>query len=328
MDWPRAKAILIAAFLALDLMLALELWVGQAGAPLAQAPGRVRDDLLREGIVFTGSLPGRRPPAMRRLKVRARPADAARLRASFFPGALGPAGPSAPSSAGEAGAQPGAQGAPGAGDRQGALVFRREGEQLTILPQGLILYERRDLAAGEPPVSFDLAAARQVGEDFVRRRGLLPADARPDYAVPVPGGRPGAYQVFYVQRFHEWPLFGGYLGMEVVYGSVRALEAFWLDVEGFVGPRRPVITAEQALRALARALSARRVPGAAGAGGAPPGAPAAGERLVVERVELGYAGFLQPGAAQWEAVPVWRVLSRDGHAFYVNAYLGTLEESP
>ncbi len=297
MDWPRAKTILIVAFLVLDLVLAAQLWLGPASATLAPASGRVREDLLREGIVFSGPLPPRPPARMRKLRVRVLPVDAGLLRDAFFPGTPGGAGPDGQS---------------------GALVFRRDGEQLTVLPQGLILYERRDLAPGEPAAAFDLAAAVRVAGEFVRRRGLLPADAGLDYAIPAPGGRPGAYQVFFGQRYGDWPLFGGYLGVEVVSGSVRALEAVWLDVAGPVGPRQQVrVTAEDALRSLVTQLSGR---GPAGGGGT--------ARLLVERVDLGYFAFLRPGATEWEAVPAWRVLTRDGRAFYVNAYLGTLEEVP
>lgn len=320
MDWPRAKAILIVAFLLMDALLGVRVWqarTGAAYAPAAAADGaaRVREALRREGIVVAGDLPLRTPRALPRLRVRPRGVDADRLGAAFFPAA-------------EGGAEAAGGGVPE------ARVFVRGGEQLTILPQGLVLYERRDVSAAGVPNALDAAAAARAAADFLRERGLLARDLAADFTLPAPGGRPGRYDVFFVQRYRlpgilsaERPIFTGYVGVEVAGEAVQALEAFLVDVEGPVGGRRRVIGAEDALRALAARLAA--APGGpAGGGGATPATPAEERRLLVERVELGFWGPTAPGAGAWDLSPSWRLLTKDGRVYFVDAYAGRVEESP
>lgn len=316
MDWPRAKAILIVAFLLLDALLGVRVWqerTGAAYAPAAAVDGaaRVREALRREGIVVAGDLPLRTPRALPRLRVRPRGMDADRLGAAFFPAA-------------EGGAE-----AAGSGARE-ARVFVRGGERLTILPQGLVLYERRD-ASSSVPNALDAAAAARAAADFLRERGLLTRDLAADFTLPAPGGRPGRYDVFFVQRYRlpgvlsaERPVFTGYVGVEVAGEAVQALEAFLVDVEGPVGGRRRVIGAEAALRALAAHLAMAPGGPAAGSGSTPAGE----RRLLVERVELGFWGGTAPGAGAWDLSPSWRLLTKDGRVYFVDAYAGRVEESP
>ncbi len=189
-----------------------------------------------------------------------------------------------------------------------------------MLPQGLILYERRDAAPAGFPNALDARTAVKVAEDFLRERGLLTPDVRPDFAVPSPGSPPGHYQVYFTQRHRtlpllgrEWPLFSGYVGVEVSGDTVQAMEAFLLDVEGPAGRRRRVIPADRALRALAAHLDRRGI----GEG-----------RLLVDRVELGYWGKTVPGGARWDLAPHWRLLTKDGKSYLVDAFEGRVEESP
>lgn len=262
-------------------------------APASAA--RTRADLAALGIVITRELPERAPREMRRLQAHTRPVDPDQLAAQFFSGEKAEGAGS--------GALPGVDAA--------GRVFRRGGEQLTVLPQGLVIYERRDLAAGDLSASFDAQAAGRVAETFLRDRGALPADAVLDYVLPIAGGRPSGYQVVFVRKYHEWPTYDGYIGVEVIGGAVRAMESFWPDMD-FTGPARPVVIgAEDALRALVQRLSLRP-----------------GEKLLVDRVDLGYYGYYSNlRATAWQAVPVWRVLTKDGKSFYINAYRGELEDS-
>lgn len=324
MDWRRAKTILILAFLSLDVLLALRWWQERSGAAWLAAPAstaRARTDLAALGIVLSGELPDRVPRGMPLLQAHARPVDPDQLAARFFngggsvgggSGSIGTVGGGS-GAAGTDGAQTGSIGTDGArtgGDAASGRVFRRGGERLTVLPQGLVIYERRDLAAGDVSASFDAEAARRIAETFLRDRAALPSDAVLDHVLPTTSGRPSAYQVVYVRRFHGWPVYDSYVGVEVVGAAVRAMESFWPDM-AFIGEALPIIGAEDALRALAQRLSLHP-----------------GDKLLVERVELGYYGANSNlRATDWQAVPVWRVLTKDGKSFYINAYLGKLEDS-
>lgn len=297
MDWRRAKTILIMAFAVLDLALGALWWGVGTETPSSLARLRsseqaaVRDELAEIGVVLSAGLP-EHPPSMRRLGVSVRGVDPRALAASFFSAGV---------------SNDGGEGADGE-DAAGA-VFRRGSEQLTILPQGIVFYERRDVTPGGFPTSLDREAAVRTVESFLRSRNALPDDTALDHVAQVGGGRSSGYRVLYVQRYQErdeeWPLFSGYVGAEVIGDSVRAMESFLLDVVGFSGERVPIIAPYQALRSLVEWLAQNK-----------DWQPV--DRLLVDRVELGYFSRIEPDAVETEVDPVWRVLTRDGKSYYVN----------
>lgn len=302
MDWPRAKVLLLVAFAVLDLSLGF-LWfsyrserLSRAAVPLPELAGEVKDNLAEAGIVLLGGVPAPEeiPAEMRRLRVKPWPPDAEELTRAFFPeGAQSTAWPGSDA---------------GNGDPAGKS-FRHGAERLTVLARGLVFYERGDLAlGGGVETVMDTDVARSLADAFLKRAGLGSSLGEPDL-VAVGGEALPAYQVMYFQHYEDWPVFSGYTVVEVVPGGVRALEQLWVKPQGFVGPRRPVISYEQALVNLAAALRA----------------DGNGERLLVEKVSLGYFSRSDPSAREWEAWPVWRVHTRGGLDYYVNAYTGFLE---
>lgn len=298
MDWGRAKAILIVAFLLLDVYLGYEYFlqheqrISWGRWREAAEPGTVQKSLAEAGIVLLGPLPSP-PPPMRRLLLRVASPDADDVARGFF-GNRRELQESAWA---------------GADTRVAGRTFRLGLERLTVLYDGLVLYERRDVAGGSVGQTMDAAAARTEAERFLRTHGGIPADADLDLVSPLGGGRP-AFQVVYLQKYRNWRLFDAYIALEVVPGGVRAMQRVWLEPRGLAGPRQPVITAERALERLAAEL--RRTEH---------------DRVLVERIDLGYYGGLQEPAAQWEAVPAWRIITRGGEQFYINGHTGELEKA-
>ncbi len=290
---------LLVAFLVLDIYLGYEYWLQHEQRISwgrwrgAAEPVKVREGLAKAGVVLLGSLPAA-PPPMRRVWLRVASPDPREVAQTFF-GSSRDLQVSAWT---------------GTESRSTGQTFRRGAERLTVLSDGLVLYERRDVAGGSVGQSMDAGAAQAEAERFLASHGGLPGDAALDFVLPLGGsGRP-AFQVIYIQKYRNWPLFDGYIAMEVVAGGVRAMQRVWLDPVGVAGPRQPVISPERALEKLAAELDW-------------------GERgkVLVERVDLGYYGGLREPAAQWEAVPAWRIMTRGGEQFYINGYTGELEKA-
>ncbi len=298
MDWPRAKSLLIFSFLALDLLLGGILWARQQDAYLPgftsefRQESLVKGELAREGITFLGHLPEKVPGRVRRLRVRVSHPDPLVLSQAFFSGQ-------------EEVTRMDLRGL-GSGDNEG-VVFHSRGERLTVLVDGLVLYERTDLSPGSLGPPLDPERARALAEEFLKRMGLTPGPA--DMVTPAPANGPPAYQVIYFQRYKGWPIFSAYQGLEVVSAGVRTFEQFLVAPVEFSGPMREIIPPEQALLRLKNLIGVQ-----------------GGDKLVVEQIELGYYSRFDASARQWEAVPVWRVVMGGGQHFHINAYLGTLEE--
>ncbi|MBX6377136.1 MAG: two-component system regulatory protein YycI [Clostridia bacterium] len=298
MHWGRAKAILTIAFLLLDAALAYRLWsagLGAGGAlaalPVAGEAGRtgtrdaaaLAEMLAARGVRLEAPLP-RVPAALPLLTVRIAPPDGGALAAALFRDT------------------PGVERQEWPGD-PGGVTFRAGDEALTVLPQGLVIYERRGVGvAPEPPSA---TAARAVADAFVERLGGLPPDGAYDYTAPA--ARSPGQEVRYVQRYGDVPVFGGYLAVEVAAQGVVAAKRVWLEPMGRRRDGRPVLPPGDAL--LAWSVQATPPTGAA----------------VVE-VRLGYYSQNYLYARQWDMVPAWRIRLNTGEVFYVNAYTGSLEQ--
>lgn len=331
MDWPRAKTLLIVSFLLLDIVLAGFLWARRHGgyeelalaAYRAKQEGQVREELAKAGVKLLGGLPAKVPKRMRRLEVRVEEPDPQALAKAFFRGDTGVV-------RSEWRGLPEREG----GEAEG-FVFRRGGERLTVLQQGLVLYERQDLGGASLGAPFDPESARASANEFLVRIGAFPGV--PDMIIPVPTNGPPAYQVIYFQRYKRWPIFSAYRGLEVASAGVRTYEQFLVMPVGFSGPQMDVLSPAEVLLRLPRLLGLTGGPpgragaagdgsGTAGNGPASHGGDPRKESLLVERVELGYYSRFDAGARQWEAVPVWLVVMGGGQQYYINAYRGTLEE--
>lgn len=282
MDWARAKTYLIVVFLAVDVLLALGYRSGARGAGLASPSPQARTSLAREGIVLLTEVPRVYPRRLPWLAVRPATVDGGRLARRVL---------------GDEAAVPRVS----SGEGQ---IFERGRERLTVLARGTVLYEDRSLAEASVGPPLDAGGARRMAQEFLARRGWELEDASPDLVLPVAGG--GGYQVYLVRSFHAWPLFPSYAVFLVTAGGVRAVQEEWLSPDGWTGERVEILAPSEALRRVRAYLRAR----SREEGGKV-------ERLLVEGIELGFAGARGEGPGPWVLAPSWRVVTRGGAAFYV-----------
>lgn len=307
MDWPKAKAYLIAAFLLLDIFLAVRFRPDAyrdlpVVLPVRASPeARTKERLAEKGIVLLGPISARQNEPMRNLVVRFADPRADRLAAALLQNPQGAGVTRLPG--------------PPAG-----VLFESEKESLTVVEDGLMLYDRRNLQAIRQVRPLDPKGARSDAEDLVRRiAGLWPA-VEFDAIWPA-GSDPPVYRVLFTQKYEGRPVFAGYLGVEVGADGVRSVRGLALRPERPAGEPRTPRTAEEALTALRSALAGR-------------GSLPEGEKLVIARADLGYYGRIpKDWAKEWELSPVWRFVTKDGQVFYISAFAGEgevllPEESP
>jgi hypothetical protein len=287
-DWHKARAILIAAFTLVNAFLAYQLWGGsarQAGSLVPSLPAQlqeVRDRLAVGDIQLAATIPTAVPP-LTFLRVRRPETDSDALVGGFF----------------------------GAQDRlvvrtEGNTVVARHGsEDLKLSPRGTLVYRNQGLSAGAGDGGFDRGAARQKAEEFLRERYPLPADARPDFAIPIGDG--SRYKVEYFQQREGLPVFSGRISLIVSAAGVEQMSADWLILEGAGGASKKVIPATEALLRLAGHLEAEDEQG-----------------VIFESIQLGYYSPAYD-AEEWDVPPVWRVRTATDETYYINAFTGELE---
>lgn len=315
MDWPRAKNILIIAFLGVNLLLGYRLWAGPVtagGSPFRVTAREVREvtaQLRERGVVVTADIPRRAQP-MPLLTVRNPATDPAMLVHRF----LG------------AGAE--------VHSRDNVWVGVRDGEAVAVYLGGEVFYRRLPAPPGSPsgppavgggpgdsgstampggtasggsvpdasgPEVATPARAVQVAREFWAQHGGLPAGLEPDYQVPTDTGR--YLVVFTCRSGAEW-FFASRAMALVGRDGVEEAYAAWPTPDRPSGNPRPVLPATEALLRVAPLLAEKGA-------------------VVVEVQQ----GFYSPvyDAREWEAVPVWRVRLASGKVLYVNAYTGEVE---
>ena len=284
MDWTRARAILLAAFAVVNLILAYSLWgpkgeidptVPTARSQLVQLRTRLDELglLLPSGVTVPST-----PAPMRFLRVEYRP------------------DPTKPGSADE----PSDGAASGAGLRARYDPDTRETVLELVRP------------AEKTPVNLsDRAALRRAAEDFLKERGLLPAD------VQLSGIflRDDGAMVEFVPTYDGLPVFSGYLRVYLSAQGIDRVVKHWVMPVGYKeGTAKAVRPAAEALLRLAGHLEAD------------------GEQVrTIVDVRLGYysgPSVTVPAAEEisaWETVPVWRITLDSGQVYYVNAFNGELE---
>ncbi|HHY94063.1 MAG TPA: hypothetical protein GX513_03495 [Firmicutes bacterium] len=287
MDWPRAKNILIIAFLGINLLLGYRLWAGPGGPNASlytitpQEVGEVSAQLRDRGVVLACEVPRRaRPLAL--LVVQNQHTDVQQLADRFF----------------------------GAGvtvDHEGDLSVARVGnETLAIDITGAMHYSRSGPASGDgvtpPGPAVDTARAVDVAREFWRGHGGMPAGLELDYQVPLGSGR---YLVVFSQKTQGAWFFGSQAIAVVGSGGVEEAYAAWPQAVKPSGAARPILPATEALLRVLPLLTQDK-------------------GTVVVEVRVGYYSETYD-AREWEAVPVWRLRLGSGEVVYVNAYTGAVE---
>lgn len=188
----------------------------------------------------------------------------------------------------------------------GVTVYLGKEAELSIYPTGLVELVYKN------GLEIPNKTARPAEEDLLRRveaalrqNGFNLEAVRFDYMEVLDR----SLIIHYYQVYDNKPLFSGYLTVLVSANRIEAVELYLLDPSVQAEDQEQemvVIPVTEALHALAEGLekSPRR------------------RRII--KAELGYFS-LEYDAEMWEVPPVWRFLTDDNTAFYVNAFTGILE---
>jgi hypothetical protein len=295
MDWPKARAILLAAFSALNLLLALVVWGPEwlfpsyAEQSYREQVERHRETLAAGGLVLPASvaLP-RTPGPMRFLRVQYQPT------------------PEIPVEAGEL--------------YQKVLPLKgvrwHEGydpRTAVIDPETqAVVYEPAAQGAAARPLNLEnLKEVQQAVEEYLQQQNLLPRGVSLSRVFTRKG--PLSAVVEYVPMFDEWPVFSGFVKVEVSPKGIERVTKFWVEPRGYTSSPKEVRPALEALLRLAGRLEVGK-----------------GQRMVTD-IRLGYYAnraltvVESEGVQGWDTVPVWRITLDGGEVFYINAFNGEWE---
>ncbi len=223
MNWPRARAILIISFLALDLFLGYVLLDSQRefSELTASEVQQAIETAAEYGILVSSQMP-RRVMAVPFLVVRPQEADAQMLAERL----LGPEQVHTVQSSKE------------------LSVWANDEGQVTILSTGVVIYNRAKIEPRTQSTPLDLRAARAALEKFLSERGMFPGDARFDFAEEM---SPGVFFLRYYQEYQGYPVFGGYITATVDERGVENMRKIWFSPVGLGEQRRLLMTAPDAL---------------------------------------------------------------------------------
>jgi len=298
-DWPQARSILLVAFMLVNLLLGYSIWGPSGvfpeltGLPHREQDNQIRLTLIERGFELASPLPVT-PERLPFLLVEYRPTLVidhftnelfgtpsfldTELRRSLFDGSQGWAEP----------------------------IYDPVSQ--------VISYQLG--ATGAAAKSWRLENKEQVQNevvDYLRTQHILPKDAEFHGIYPKPNS--GNYIVEYFPRFQTYPVFSGYLRVEVSSNGIETISKFWAQ------PLRYKDDQHKAVRPAAEALL--RLVGHLERTG--------NRRRVISDIRLGYyAGRalipLQPEAInRWDTVPVWRIQLDTGDVYYINAFNGEFE---
>jgi hypothetical protein len=299
MDWPRARAILLAAFTVVNIVFAYALW-GPSGITFGstEASHEAQVDSLRKTLASRGvylstavAIP-KTPSPMRFLHVQHRMTPE-------FPQWLA-------EFSGRGSTQP-----------SGTPMVEGPAEHLnpTIDPetQAIIFRpEARGLAAREMRLESRIHVQQTVDE-YLKQVSLLPQQS-----MFIGRGRltpNGTMILLYAPTYEGYPVFSGYLQVEVSPRGVERMSQYWVQPTDYTqASPKAVRPAAEALLRLAGRLQQDQSTG----------------RRVITDVSLGYyAGrslaSSPEGINGWDTVPVWRISLDGGQVYYINAFNGEWE---
>lgn len=293
MDWPKARAILLAAFAVVNLILAYSIWEPSSQSmELTSTVGpqsvqQLREKLLAGGLVLPLSVTVPRTPApMRFLRVEAQPTpEFAEWSAALF--GSEPSGPFIPSRL--------AHLKPALDPDTHATVF----------------WPHATGAAAREVHMDNLEQVQSAAEDYLRQAALMPPGAR--FSRIYPGESPDTQVVEFVPYFDGMPVYSGYVRVQVSPRGTEQVSVLWVVPRGYTeAPAKAVRPPEEALLRLAgRFIGVKQ--------------------STITEVQLGYyAGRAlsidQGGDVHgWDTIPVWRITLDSGDVYYINAFNGELE---
>jgi hypothetical protein len=293
-DWPRARAILLAAFIMVNLLLAYSLWSpgGLPGLSAASEPRQIeqlRARLFERGLVLPNavSVP-RSPEPLRFLYVEYRPTPGLAAIGSEFSGKVPPTS---------------------------VFTARHAWMSPSFDPATqVVLYRPQADRTAEREVRLDNRQQLiQAAEEFLSQESLMPA--RAVFSAILPQAGTENVLVEFVPEYEGFPIYSGYTRVEVSPRGIETVAIFWVEPRGYTEALpKAVRPASEALLRLAGRLE---VSGQA--------------RDTIAMIQLGYYAGRSLTVTQtdeiqgWDTVPVWRITLDSGAIYYINALNGEWE---
>ncbi len=301
MDWPRARAILLAAFTVVNLILGYAIWAPDGAFLSGTAASRqqqidlVRSTLAQYGLVLPASvyIPDT-PEPMRFLHVEYRTTPIFPSYTPEFSGA-----------------------SPGHQSNSVHLGMEQLLDHLKPVidsdTQAVVYRPGATGLAARPVRGADRAEVQRTVERYLRDVGLMP----PSSVLSAIWEDPDTGHVIlkYVPLYDGYPVFSGYLSVETSPRGIETIEQFWVQPRGYTNtPPKAVRPAHEALLRLAGRLE-----------------PDPDRQRVIIRIELGYYASKSFTVNQadaingWDTVPVWSITLDTGEVYYINAFNGEWE---
>lgn len=189
---------------------------------------------------------------------------------------------------------------------EGASIYITTGETTVFNSSGLtqILYDPGIFIA-EDSINLELSELKSLVEQFINEKELMPEGIVFDYLEKTEAG---SMILYYYQVLDNMPIFAGQLKVIIESDNIKAVEIYWLKLIER-GPVREmeVISATEALTNLVKGLGPNSEP------------------RMINRIDLGYFSG-EYDAEKWEIPPVWRVVLDGQDCYYINAFTGNLEQ--
>lgn len=286
MNISKAKTVLIAVFLGLNIFLIYHLflpeWGGARDAFTRDEFRRMENKLTENNYEVCISIPEEMMSSSF-LTVRPLKADAEKIRKQFFKA-----------------------------ERVNRIIsddkitFEGDGETLEISNNGFYRYllTKDNTMKDNLTEEITPAEAVEIVEDFLIRRGIDFKNLKPDI---MHGDPAQSCKMSYYQLFSWIPLFSGHLTVTVEKGKVREVESCLLEIVGQEKRREmEVLPVTMAIMRLIEEIG-----------------PAYRKRTITD-IDLGFYSQ-EYNAEQWEVPPVWRIIIDGTDIYYVNAFTGYIE---
>ncbi|HSW67341.1 MAG TPA: two-component system regulatory protein YycI [Bacteroidales bacterium] len=192
-------------------------------------------------------------------------------------------------------------------ESDGKTIYEGEEETVVVHPNGVIqvFFEPNKFLA-ENTVALEERELTNLVAQFLNNYKLMPEGAQFDFIETVETGQ---IVVHYYQMFNNIPLFVGHLKVFIQLDHIYAIQLYWLyPIERTPKREIEIISAADALTNLIGELGFSNEP-----------------RQILQ-VELGFFSG-EYDAERWEVPPVWRIVMDDGQKYYINAFLGNLEQA-
>jgi|Deesub1362A_J573_1020465.scaffolds.fasta_scaffold05746_2 regulatory protein YycI of two-component signal transduction system YycFG len=177
-------------------------------------------------------------------------------------------------------------------------------EQLIVMNNGIISYFNNEQEEKRYR-NLTPQKAKEIAEEFMQNHGGIPDDAKFDRIFYY--DQSNSFLVEYVQQYKNYFLASGYIDVLVTESGVKSYYSSWLKVKGYSGPSKKLISPIHALLKMVDVLEHQE------------------GVLTITGIDLGYYSRYY-NAESWQAVPVWRITTRQKECYYINGYTGELEQ--